>query len=368
MQKLFRLAMILSVLAGMSAGMVQAAPDQDYLVFCQEDGGRKTVYLAAENNTDLQTVAGGTQLEVFLLPRHLVYYTGHRLFEYNLDDMKVKPLAQLDATEKLRQVLAYDSEGPDQAFVITGDELGIIRRYVLEFSDGSLRRIDEPESGPGSGVSATGAEAEALSSDGAAAITIRRVPFSRRLEIRLVPVKTGSDLKRWSLPQQWTTLPQFPIWSPDSRYFAFYARLSNQLNGFYDLYLFDREKGRMELVQSQVFATLPFGEPVMGEFTPSWSPDGRYLVFEYQPYGLPTESVLLRYEVGSGKRFVITGGPGQRRAPVWSPSGRKLFFIMDAKGSGPQVHWVNPDGTDERRVSPGEGTTVWAEWYRPDRG
>ena len=264
MAKLLRLTIALAILGAMAAGIVRAAPDQDFLVFYQEDAGRKTVYLSPENSADLQTVASGTKLDVFLLPRHLVYYTGHRLYEYSLDQRKVKPLAQLDAAETLYQVLAYDSEGPDQAFVITSDEFGTIHQYVMEFSDGSLRRIDGPESNLGSGLSATGTEPQVLSPDGAAAIRIHQVPFSSRLEIRLVPMKSGSTLKKWTLTSQWTTLPQFPIWSPDSKYFAFYARHSNQSTGFYDLYLFNLESARMELVQSQVFTRLPFEDRVMG--------------------------------------------------------------------------------------------------------
>lgn len=368
MGKQYRLTIALIVLVGMMAGITWAAPNQDYLVFCQKDGVQETLYLSGENDTTIQTVASGADLAVFLLPRHLVYSTGHRLFEYNLNSMKGKPLAQLDPMDTLNQVLVYDSTGPDQAFVVTTDEMGSTHWYVLEFSDGSLRRLDEPGNTLESSTNGGSSEPRSPSPDGTTAVTIHRILFSQRLEIRLVPGKTGSNLKKWTLPQQFTTLPDFPIWSPDSRYFAFYARRNDQPAGFYDLYLFDRESAKMDLIQSQVFTRLPFENPVMGEFTPSWSPDSRYLVYEYQPYGLPTESSILRYEVRSKNKLPITQGRGERRAPVWSPSGRTIFFIMNTAGMGSQVYRINSDGTNERKIAPDGGITVWAEWYRTNRG
>ncbi|HVW70828.1 MAG TPA: hypothetical protein VHB68_17740, partial [Steroidobacteraceae bacterium] len=73
------------------------------------------------------------------------------------------------------------------------------------------------------------------------------------------------------------------------------------------------------------------------------SPDGRTLVFDLlgDIYSLP---------VTGGEATLVQGGPAMQRTPSFSPDGRKLLFLSDA--SGAENAWIsNPDGTDARQIT-----------------
>ena len=174
----------------------------------------------------------------------------------------------------------------------------------------------------------------------------------------------GKKKTSWSLPQEMTIIPDWPIWSPDSKRLAFYAKKADGFEGFYSLYIFDLAKKELILVENQVFAKYVFSNVGMKAFIPAWSDDGQFLIFQSQPNGLPNWSSIIKYDTVTGKKQILTQSAGSNDYPVWSLTDRFISFLSNRETSERQLYMIDPHGKNLRRVSPQEGHTEWAEWYR----
>jgi TolB protein len=80
-----------------------------------------------------------------------------------------------------------------------------------------------------------------------------------------------------------------------------------------------------------------------------WSPDGSKLAY--------SSNGDIFVANASGKGAVnITGTRAIEVSPTWSPNGRQLAFVSDRSGS-PQVYVMNSDGTNVRKISTGSYNT-----------
>lgn len=83
---------------------------------------------------------------------------------------------------------------------------------------------------------------------------------------------------------------------------------------------------------------------------PAWSPRGTWIA-----YVCRTKERLLKLCLISPdgqKRLQITSGPGADESPSWSPDGRHLVFSSTLDGKS-HIYMVNSDGTDVERLTAG---------------
>lgn len=111
---------------------------------------------------------------------------------------------------------------------------------------------------------------------------------------------------------------------------------------------------------------------------PSWSPDGTRILFSStrydpsippcEPAGLdatcPTDIYAVEVD-GSNVRRLTTDPVAEYRA-TWSPTGERIAFernTQDPPLMRPAIFTMNPDGTDIRQVSSGDGgSDFWPNW------
>jgi Tol biopolymer transport system component len=79
---------------------------------------------------------------------------------------------------------------------------------------------------------------------------------------------------------------------------------------------------------------------------PSWSPDGRQLVFTSDKSGNPD---LWLQQVGEPRPTQLTTDPARDTTPDWSPDGRWIVFRSERDGGG--IFRIASDGRHEERVS-----------------
>jgi serine/threonine-protein kinase len=111
-------------------------------------------------------------------------------------------------------------------------------------------------------------------------------------------------------------LAEWPYsFSPDGKRLAF----SGNGSGGSDIFTvpIEGDAGHMHFGKPELFLGTPFGE-----YTPAFSPDGRWLAYTSNESG--TFEMYVRSFPGSGGRWQISRGGG--RFPLWSRDGRELLF------------------------------------------
>src|SRR5215203_3904623 len=88
---------------------------------------------------------------------------------------------------------------------------------------------------------------------------------------------------------------------------------------------------------------------------PSWSPDGRQLVFESARHGNTTLYII--NADGTGERRLTTTRYGDDTHPQWSPDGRTILFDSDRDGAF-HLYTIHPDGTGEQRLTVRDTSTA----------
>jgi TolB protein len=96
---------------------------------------------------------------------------------------------------------------------------------------------------------------------------------------------------------------------------------------------------------------------------PAWSPDGKKIVFSSRATDTARRLFVVNAD-GSGLE-AITPGP-QDLEPAWSPDGTKIAYITsrDPDVSGFKLHLVNPDGSNDIRLTDPAGEERFPDWQR----
>jgi Tol biopolymer transport system component len=131
-----------------------------------------------------------------------------------------------------------------------------------------------------------------------------------------------------------TPRPQWdPALSENGRYLAFRGYYRPFAEGNYALYVLNLRRGTRRRVT-------PRGS-IAGD--PSWSPDGRWIVFDTSGAG-----EIWKVRAGGGGRERLTRRhDGRDSSPAWSPNGRWIAFVRTVRGRG-QIWVMRADGRDAR--------------------
>ncbi|HEV8715361.1 MAG TPA: hypothetical protein VGX03_21340, partial [Candidatus Binatia bacterium] len=91
---------------------------------------------------------------------------------------------------------------------------------------------------------------------------------------------------------------------------------------------------------------------------PSWSPDGKRLVFRSTRDGDKELSVINVDGTGLTR---LTTAPGTDTFPHWSPLGDRIVFASDRTGDF-EIYTVRPDGSDVRQLTRSPGLDMHPVW------
>jgi Tol biopolymer transport system component len=165
---------------------------------------------------------------------------------------------------------------------------------------------------------------------------------------------------------------QHPRWSPDGKKIV-YSRS--------EIAYVESEPGPQESTQVWVMNADGSGKTQLTKdslgprnFLPSWSPDGKQIVFTsvvFYTDGVERDAIYVMNADGSGLRNVTSKkGPGVTSAdywPTWEKDGT-ITFYRNTRGGGLSMFSVNPDGSGLRRLVKEAGTATVRQWLKYEYG
>ena len=147
----------------------------------------------------------------------------------------------------------------------------------------------------------------------------------------------------------------YPSWSPDGKHIVFSARrdghFRNDLLGLtYEIYVMDADGGNQQRLT----------ENRGNEWFPSWSPDGKRIVFTMSDNG--TEIYVMDADGGNQQR--LTNNQRNDRWPSWSPDSKRIVFASDRDRSPDfDIYVMDADGGNQQRLTNSRRNDAHPAWF-----
>ena len=150
-----------------------------------------------------------------------------------------------------------------------------------------------------------------------------------------------------SNPQNLTNNPHddvSPSWSPDGKQIVF----SSRRDGNYEIYVMDADGGNPQNLTNNP----------LNDREPSWSPDGERIVFSSRRDGNFENEQAVTYEIyvmdaDGGNQQRLTENRKNDLEPSWSPDGKRIAFSSDRKGDFEnfEIYVMDTDGGNPQRLT-----------------
>ena len=155
-------------------------------------------------------------------------------------------------------------------------------------------------------------------------------------------------------PQNLTNNPHYdmsPAWSPDGKRIAFTSDRERRFG--WAIYVIDADGGNLQRLTNN-----PDDDAHPDDRYPSWSPDGKQIVFSARREGHAVHNLDATYEIyvmdaDGGNQQRLTNNRKNELYPSWSPDGNRITFSADRKGDRVnfEIYVMDADGGNQQRLT-----------------
>ena len=156
-----------------------------------------------------------------------------------------------------------------------------------------------------------------------------------------------------------------PSWSPDGKRIAFDSNRDGRFN--FEIYVIDTDGRNLQRLTNNPD---PNGHP--DDRYPSWSPDGKRIVFSARREGHVVHNRDITYEIyvmdaDGGNEQRLTDNRNNDWYPAWSPDGKRIAFSADRKGNlgNFNIYVMDADGGNPQNLTNNRAWN-WSPSWSPD--
>jgi len=173
--------------------------------------------------------------------------------------------------------------------------------------------------------------------------------------------------------QQFLIRGSSATWSPDGSHIAFHASASGRglpikrdpgaATNDSDIFILDGDVG----LRSRRTARNVTNSPSAIDDDPDWSPDGKRIIFTSHavtddPANSATTEIYTINTDGVGTPVRLTNNAEEERAPSWSPDGKHIVFCCRNGGADLEICVMKADGTSQRALTDNSVADLTPTW------
>ena len=183
----------------------------------------------------------------------------------------------------------------------------------------------------------------------------RRIPGWPTFEIYVMEVD-GNNQRRLTNSRGWDISPS---WSPDGKRIAFMSWRAGHFIGEFglssEIYVMDADgKNTRRLTNNR-----------KSDSSPSWSPDGKWIVFTADRKGDDVNYEIYVMDADGGNQRRLTNNRVHDKSPSWSSDGKRIVFSSYRDGNG-EIYVMDNDGGNQQKLTNNpRHTNADPAWFGP---
>ena len=149
-----------------------------------------------------------------------------------------------------------------------------------------------------------------------------------------------------------------PSWSPDGERIAFISYRDGHFIGEFglssEIYVMDADgKNTRRLTNNR-----------KSDSSPSWSPDGKWIVFSVDRKGDDVNYEIYVMDADGGNQRRLTNNRVNDFSPSWSSDGKRIVFSSYRDGNG-EIYVMDNDGGNQQKLTNNPGNDFGPAWFGP---